>query len=75
MDTLGTVWDLFGIWQQLPDNSEIKRRFVQVKKDREKLLPTIPTELSCELKTNPYLTCKNFNEFKVIRMSKDNWKG
>ena len=58
-----------------PDNSGIKKRYAEVKKDREKLLPTIPTELSYELETNPYLTCKNFNEFKAIRMSKDNWKG
>ena len=58
-----------------PDNPQISERYGQVKKDREKLLPTIPTELSCELKTNPYLTCKNFNEFRAIRASKDNWKG
>ena len=58
-----------------PDNPEIRKRYGQVKRDRAKLLPTIPTELSCELKTNPYLTCENFKEFRAIRMSKDNWKG
>ena len=58
-----------------PENPQISERYGQVRRDREKLLPTIPTELSCELKTNPYLTCKNFNEFRLIRTSKDNWKG
>jgi len=58
-----------------PDNPEISERYGQVRRDRKKLLPTVPTKLSYELKTNPYLTCKNFDEFKAIRMSKDNWKG
>ncbi len=61
--------------ENFPNNREITKRYEKVKKDRENLLPTIPTELSCELATNPYLTCKNFKEFKEIRISKDNWKG
>ena len=61
--------------QFFPDNEEIKKRYRQVKMNRDRHLPTIPTVLSCELDTNPYLTCKNFDEFKEIRLSKDNWKG
>ena len=56
------------------NNSGIKKRYAEVKGQR-KIVTNYSNRLSYELETNPYLTCKNFNEFKAIRMSKDNWKG
>lgn len=54
-----------------PDNNALKERMQQVHRLRERHIPTIPTELGLERKTNPFLRCANSNEFAEVRAKKD----
>lgn len=56
------------------DNAVLKNRYEEIKRLREKQVSTIPTNLSIELKTNPFLKANNLLEFENIRKLKDNFK-
>ena len=58
-----------------PNDDRIVNRYFMVSKERKKNESTIPTLLSNELATNPFLKCSSFTEFKRIRELKDCWKG
>ena len=58
-----------------PNDDRIGKRYLMVSKERKKNESTIPTLLSNELATNPFLKCSSFTEFKRIRELKDCWKG
>ena len=64
------------------DNVALKKKFEIIKKLRSKNLPTIPTSLEDELKSNIFLRCdendlqiklnmKNQEDFKVFRKVRD----
>jgi len=64
------------------NNINLKKHFEKIKKLREKNLPTIPTKLEDELKSNIFLRCdqndlkiklnmKNQEDFKVFRKVRD----
>lgn len=42
-----------------PNNSKIQQRIIDVAKMRAKLIPTLPSLLSLEKQTNPFLRCQN----------------
>jgi hydroxyacylglutathione hydrolase len=54
-----------------PENTAIKDRVNEVKQLREKGLATIPTRLSIEKQTNPFLLAQSAAEFTTIRKEKD----
>ena len=58
-----------------PNDDRIMNRYFMVSKERKKNESTIPTLLSNELATNPFLKCSSFTEFRRIRELKDCWKG
>ena len=47
-------------------------RLVQIK--RQKGMPSLPSTISEERKTNLFLRAKNVGELTVLRKHKDNWK-
>ena len=64
------------------DNINLKKRFEKIKKLRLNNLPTIPTNLEDELKSNIFLRCdqnalkiklnmKNQEDFKIFRKVRD----
>jgi hydroxyacylglutathione hydrolase len=64
------------------DNIDLKKKFEEIKKLRSKNLPTIPSSLEKELKSNIFLRCdqndlkiklnmKNEEDFKVFRKVRD----
>ena len=64
------------------DNPDLKKKFEEIKKLRSKNLPTIPSRLEDELKSNIFLRCnqknlkiklnmKNQEDFKVFRKVRD----
>ena len=64
------------------DNIDLKNKFEKIKKLRSKNLPTIPSSLDDELKSNIFLRCnkndiknklnmKNQEDFKVFRKIRD----
>ena len=53
-----------------PDNRDIQQRLSHVKKQREQDKTTLPSSLSLELKTNPFLRCDE-QQFARIRQQKD----
>ena len=64
------------------NNIDLKKKFEKVKKLRSKNLPTIPSSLEDELKSNIFLRCdqndlkiklnmKNQEDFKVFRKVRD----
>ena len=55
-----------------PDNADLIARHKMVKQYRDNNLPTIPTTLEEELKTNVFLRAENANIFSDIRAKKDN---
>lgn len=57
----------------MPENKDLLARIEEVKNLRQDCKPTIPTSLSIELKTNPFLLATNANEFATIRMQKDHY--
>ena len=56
-------------------NLDLKNKFIKVKKLRTKNLPTVPTVLDDELKTNIFLRCsKNDLKIKLNMKNQDNFK-
>ena len=64
------------------DNIDLKKKFEKIKQLRSKNLPTLPTDLEDELKSNIFLKCdqndlktklnmKNQDEYKVFRKVRD----
>jgi hydroxyacylglutathione hydrolase len=56
-----------------PDNADLIARHKMVKQYRDNNVPTIPTTLEEELKTNAFLRAENANIFADIRAQKDNF--
>jgi len=56
-----------------PDSEAIKIRHKEVKQYRDNNVPTIPTTLAQELKTNVFLIAKSAEEFASLRAQKDNF--
>lgn len=54
-----------------PENEDIIKRHKLVKQYRDNNIPTIPTTLEDELKTNPFLRAKDIATFADIRSKKD----
>ena len=52
----------------------INQRLKLVQKKRENGLPSLPSTLSEERKTNLFLRAKNVEELSILRSHKDNWK-
>jgi len=74
-----------------PGNSELMKRFVQVKEQRARGEPTVPTQIGLEKLTNPFLRVDISEEirakvgvtpgdsdadaFAKVRRAKDNFRG
>lgn len=56
-----------------PNNFELQKRVKEVKKLRQKGMPTIPTSIGEEKLTNPFLRARNVEEFTKIRKVKDSF--
>jgi len=56
-----------------PDNAALKARVADVKRLRAAGTATVPSLLSLELATNPFLRAKDAAEFARIRAAKDNF--
>lgn len=56
-----------------PDNAALQVRVADVERLRAADLPTVPSLLSLELATNPFLRAKDAAEFAKIRTAKDNF--
>lgn len=56
-----------------PENSELMKRCEEVRALRAKNIKTVPTTMDLELKTNPFLRCKNSADFARVRKLKDNF--
>ena len=56
------------------DDISIIKRLKHVKSKRRKGLPSLPSTISEERKTNLFLRAKNVEEFAMLRRHKDNWK-
>ena len=57
-----------------PNNLDMQKHFLEVKKLRYKNLPSIPTTLKLEKKINPFLRAKSLTRFQELREKKDLWK-
>ncbi len=57
-----------------PKNISIIDRLKRIQIKLQKGLPSLPSTLSEERKTNLFLRAKNVEQFKVLRRHKDNWK-
>ena len=57
-----------------PDDENIKERLIHTKALRKKGMYSIPSNLYEENKTNLFLRAKTLEEFKYLRLHKDNWK-
>jgi hydroxyacylglutathione hydrolase len=53
------------------DNSAIQERFLEVQKLREAGVPSIPSRLGEEKRTNPFLLCDEVESFTQARLMKD----
>ncbi len=58
-----------------PDNQEIQQRAAEVEALRENGQITLPSAIAIERRTNPFLLCRNAQEFKVLRQRKDEFRG
>jgi len=56
------------------DDISIIKRLKNVKSKRKKGLPSLPSTISEERKTNLFLRAKNVEELAMLRRHKDNWK-
>lgn len=56
-----------------PHNLEMQQRAEHIKQLRQQGLPTVPTKIDDELKTNPFLRVLNVHEFEKLRIMKDNF--
>ena len=54
-----------------PENASLKARVKDVERLRAANIPTVPSLLSLELATNPFLRAKDADEFSKIRTAKD----
>ncbi len=57
-----------------PKNTHILERLKLVQSKRERGIPSLPSTISEERKTNLFLRAKNIEDFKNLRRHKDNWK-
>jgi len=57
-----------------PNEIVIAKRLKIVSEKRNKGLPSLPSTISSERKTNLFLQAKNVKEFSILRRHKDNWK-
>ena len=57
-----------------PNDISIRERLKIVQDKRQKGLPSLPSTISEERKTNLFLRAKNVEELTMLRMHKDNWK-
>ncbi len=58
----------------MPNDISIIERLKDVQSKRQKGLPSLPSTISEERKTNLFLRARNIEEFKKLRIHKDNWK-
>ncbi len=58
-----------------PENQDIQRRLEQVQAQRANDQITLPSAIEIERRTNPFLLCRNAQEFKVLRQRKDEFRG
>ena len=56
-----------------PDNQDLKARMAEVKNFRNKNIPTIPTTIELEKKTNIFMRAKSVEEFAHYRNLRDNF--
>jgi len=56
-----------------PDNPALQVRVKDVERLRAAGLPTVPSLLSLELATNPFLRAQSAEDFARIRAAKDNF--
>jgi len=56
-----------------PDNADLKIRMEEVNELRAQGLPTVPSTLASELKCNPFLRCRDEQEFTELRRLKDHF--
>lgn len=54
-----------------PDNLQLQQRYQEVEDLRQRQQITLPTQISLELETNPFLRCQNIEEFQKLRQLKD----
>ncbi|MDA0781401.1 MAG: hydroxyacylglutathione hydrolase [Rickettsiales bacterium] len=54
-----------------PKNEDVKTRMQITEKLRAQNIPTIPTTVETELKTNPFVRAKSVGEFEKIRKARD----
>ena len=57
-----------------PNEISIIERLKDVQSKRQKGLPSLPSTISEERKTNLFLRARNIEELKKLRIHKDNWK-
>lgn len=57
--------------EMFPDDKDIEQRLVEVHKRRRQNLPTIPSTLGEEFRTNIFLRAKTVGEFADLRQKKD----
>ena len=57
-----------------PNDIFIMERFKYVKSKRQKGLPSLPSTIAEERKTNLFLRAQNVEELAALRRHKDNWK-
>ena len=57
-----------------PNDISIRERLKIVQDKRQKGLPSLPSTISEERKTNLFLRAKNVEELTMLRRHKDNWK-
>ena len=57
-----------------PKNSSIIKRLKLIQNKLEKGIPSLPSTLSEERKTNLFLRAENIEDFAILRRHKDNWK-
>ena len=55
------------------DNNDLQSRYEEVKAARNKGIPTIPTSMEIERKTNPFLRAETAEELSKIRALKDSF--
>ena len=56
------------------NNISILKRLKRVQDKRQKGIPSLPSTISEERKTNLFLRAKNVEEFTMLRRHKDSWK-
>jgi hydroxyacylglutathione hydrolase len=59
----------------LPGDAPISARLRQVIDMRERGMSTVPSRIGVEIDTNPFLRCRNAEEFALMRSRKDSFRG